>query len=102
MQAPQTPVANASAIRTPSLDTHDHTTPTDFWKAIQQHACFSMWQPAAKIMFQMALDCDPDGAQRFKQMQQAPNSATALGAFHKTQAGRLYRAVSLEQKMQFE
>lgn len=98
MQGPQSPPqATATTASLP------HTTPTDFCNAIQQHACFKMWEAAAQIMFKTALDSDADGAQRFKEMQQAPptDAFLATSAFHKTKAGKLYRAIGFEHKIQF-
>ena len=71
--------------------------------AIQNHSCFGMWKPAANTLFQMALATDPEGAQRFWEFQQAlgaeGNAEPALGAFLKTHAGKLYRAITLERKI---
>jgi hypothetical protein len=83
---------------------------------IKQHANFESWQPLAKIIFKMALDCDHDGARRFLELQEAQKAVLMLqnvdvgggdmltpatAAFNKTHAGKLYRAITLEYKMPF-
>ena len=107
MQAPHTPSKTSpAAAATPASPAPAHTTPMVFWNAIRTHSSFVMWQPAAKILFQMALESDPDGAQRFADLESAVTrgsgiAADATSAFHKTQAGKLYRALSLQHKIYF-
>ena len=61
LQIPKTPPQIKSPPSPP------HTTPTDFWNLMQKHPGFSMWKPCAQLMFQMAMDCDPEGKDRYLQ-----------------------------------
>ena len=75
---------------------------------MQKHPGFSMWKPCAQLMFQMAMDCDPEGKDRYLQccfsggsfVGGSSDPAAAI-AFYKTHLGKVYRTLTFESKYHF-